>query len=60
MDMGFHMWNIKSLYRAATLMIVSRGTIQILARFSGIAGCQMGRQWHGISRRIYIFLRNGE
>jgi hypothetical protein len=40
MDMRFGTWNVRSLYRAGSLMTVSRE----LARFRGSAGGQMGGQ----------------
>jgi hypothetical protein len=54
MDMRFGRWNIKSLYRAGSLMTVSRE----LARYTGKLDLVGGR-WHGICVRIHIFYGKG-
>jgi hypothetical protein len=41
MDMKYGMWNVRSLYRAGSLMTV----VKKISRFSGIAG-QTGEGWH--------------
>jgi hypothetical protein len=56
--MRFGTWNVRSLYRAGSIMTVE-GTVQIQVRFSGSAG-QTGGQWHYTSRGIHIFLWKGE
>jgi hypothetical protein len=58
MDMRFGTWNVKSLYRAGSLMTVSRELatyklvgVQEVRRSGG----QEGGEWHQISRRIHVF-----
>jgi hypothetical protein len=54
--MRFGTWNVRSLYRAGSLMTVSRE----LSRYRlDLVGVQMGGQWHRTSRGIHIFLRKG-
>jgi hypothetical protein len=40
MDMGFGLWNVRSLYRARFLMTVPREVLRYV-RFNGSAGSQM-------------------
>jgi hypothetical protein len=45
MDTRFGLWNVRSLYRAGSLMTVSR-ELSRYVRFSRSAGSQMGEWWH--------------
>jgi hypothetical protein len=53
MDMRFGTWNIRSLYRAGSLVTVSKALSKYKLDL-------VGGQWHRTSRRIQIFLGKGE
>jgi hypothetical protein len=53
MDMRFGTWNVRSLYRAGSLMTVSRE----LARYKLDL---VGVRWHRTCGRIHIFLWKGK
>jgi hypothetical protein len=43
--MKFGMWNVRSLYRAGSVMAVVK-EISRYVRFGGNTGGQMGQRWH--------------
>jgi hypothetical protein len=56
--MRFGAWNVRSLYRAGSLVTVS-AELSKYVRFSGSAGGQMGGRWDRTCRRIQIFYGKG-
>jgi hypothetical protein len=56
--MRFGTWNI-SLYRAGSLVTVSKELSKYKLDLVGVQGGQMGGQWHRTSCRIHIFYRKG-
>jgi hypothetical protein len=59
MDIRFGAWNFGLLYRAGSLVTVSKELSEYI-RFSGSAGGQMGGRWHRTCKKINIFLRKGD
>jgi hypothetical protein len=56
MDLRFGTWNVRSLYRAGSLITAAEEISKIEFRFSGSTGGRMGQRLHQTSMRIYIFL----
>jgi hypothetical protein len=47
-------WNVRSLYRAGSLMAVAKEITEYVI-FSGSTRGQMGQSWYQTRRQIYIF-----
>jgi hypothetical protein len=55
MDMRFDTWNVRSLYKAGSLMAAAK---EIYVRFSGSTG-QMGQRWQRTADEYTFFYAKG-
>jgi hypothetical protein len=52
-------WNVRSLYKAGSLVTVSKELSKYTLDLVGVQEDQMGGPWHRTSRRIQIFYEKG-
>jgi hypothetical protein len=60
MDVRFGLWNVRSLYRAGSLMTVSREVSRYKLDLVGVQEVRWGGGGSGIEGRIPIFLEKEE